>query len=83
MPWSPGDRAGEGQAYGDLGRALLLALTELLDRIVTRRHRRASRIECMRRQSGSRLPSMVVVHLQTYCSAGGQRSLPRRKDPEA
>ena len=42
----------------------LLALTKLLDRIVTRWHRRASMIECKRRQSGSRLPSMVVNHLQ-------------------
>jgi len=32
---------------------------------VTRRHRRAWMIECVRRQSGSRLSSMVVVHLQT------------------
>ena len=42
----------------------LLALTKLLDRIVTRWHRRASMIECMRRQSGSRLPSTVVISLQ-------------------
>ena len=48
-----------------LARALLLlALTKLLDRIVIRRHRRAWMIECARRQSGSRLPWMVVYHLQ-------------------
>jgi hypothetical protein len=45
---------------GQLARALLLARTKLLDRLVTRRHRR----ECVRRQSGSRLSWMVVVHLQ-------------------
>ena len=52
-------------ASAQLDRALLLVLTKLLDRIVTRRRRRAWMIECVRRQSGSRLPWMVVVHLQT------------------
>jgi len=52
-------------ASAQLGRALLPVLTKLLDRIVPRRHRRAWMIECVRRQSGSRLPWMVVVHLQT------------------
>jgi len=52
-------------ASAQLARAQLLVLTKLLDRKVTRRHRRAWMIECVRRQSGSRLPWMVVVHLQT------------------
>jgi len=43
-------------ASAQFGRALLLMLTKLLDRTVTRR--RAWMIECVRRQS-------VVVHLQT------------------
>jgi hypothetical protein len=53
-------------ASSQLARALLLALTKLLDRIVTRRHRRAWVIECVSRQSGSRLPSMVVKDLHDY-----------------
>ena len=43
---------------------LLLVLTK--DRLVTRRHRRAWMIECVRRQRGSRLPSMLVMHLQNF-----------------
>jgi hypothetical protein len=43
---------------------MLLVLTKLLDRIVARRHWHAWMIEYVRRQSGSSLPSMVVVHLQ-------------------
>jgi hypothetical protein len=50
-----------------LGRALLLVLTKLLDRIVTRR--RAWMIECVRRQSGSRLPSMVLLHYRCITAA--------------
>ena len=53
-------------ASAQLARVMLLVLTKLLDRIVARLHRRAWMIECVRRQSGSRLPSMVVVHLQNY-----------------
>jgi hypothetical protein len=34
-----------------------------MDRIATRQHQRAWMIECVRWQSGSRLPSMVVVCL--------------------
>ena len=49
---------------GRFGRALLLVLTKLLDRIVDRRHRCVWMIECVR-QSGSRLPWMVVIHFQT------------------
>ena len=49
---------------GQLARALLLVLTKLLDRIVTRWHLQAWMIECVSRQSGSMLPSMVVMHLQ-------------------
>jgi hypothetical protein len=49
---------------GQVVRALPLALMKLLDRPVTRRHRRVWMIECVRRQSGSRLPSMVVIDLQ-------------------
>ena len=48
-----------------LSRAVLLVLTKLLDRIVTRLHWRAWMIKRVSRQSGSRLPSMVVVHFQT------------------
>jgi tetratricopeptide (TPR) repeat protein len=33
--------------------------------LACRRHWRAGMIECVRRQSGSRLSSMVVIHLQT------------------
>ena len=44
---------------GQLARALLMVLTRLLDRIVTRRNRRAWMIECVRQHSGSRLPSMA------------------------
>jgi hypothetical protein len=51
-----GDRAGKGMAYGNLGFCL--------GRLVTRRHRRAWMMECVRRQSGSKLSSMVVMHLQ-------------------
>ena len=53
-------------ASAQLARALLLTRTKLLDRPVSRRHRRASRIECVRRQGGSRLPSMVVEDLHDY-----------------
>ena len=47
-----------------LAMAQLLAQTKLMDCKVTRLHWRAWMIECVRRQSGSRLPSMVVMHLQ-------------------
>ncbi len=59
-----GDRAGE------LAKALLLMLTTLLDRIVTRQYRRVWMIECVRRQSGSRLPWMVTINFQncTWCT---------------
>ena len=52
-------------ASSQLGRAVLLVLTKLLDRIVTRLHWRAWMIKRVSLQSGSRLPSMVVVHFQT------------------
>jgi hypothetical protein len=52
-------------ASAQLARTLSLALTKLLDGKVTRRRRRAWMIECVRWQSGSRLPWMVVVRLQT------------------
>jgi hypothetical protein len=44
-----------------LAMAQLLAQTKLMDCKVTRLHWRAWMIECVRRQSGSRLPSMVVT----------------------
>ena len=66
-------------ASAQLDRALLLMLTKLLDRIVTRRCRRAWMIECVRRQSGSMLPWIVVVHLQT-CTWGWSPTTGRHKD---
>ena len=52
-------------ASSQLGRAVLLVLTKLLDRIVTRLHWRAWMIKRVSWPSGFRLPSMVVVHFQT------------------
>jgi hypothetical protein len=42
---------------------------QVRDRIATRQHQRARMIECVWWQSGSRLPSMVVVCLHNCTSA--------------
>jgi hypothetical protein len=61
-----GNRAGEGRALGVRAarQGPVAGADQAPGPIVTRRRRRAWMIECVRRQSGSRLPSMVVVNLQ-------------------
>jgi len=60
----------QSQAAMGMGLALRLQVRRQ-DRAVTRRHRRALTIKCVRRQSGSRPPWMLVMELHDDRAAQG------------
>ena len=60
----------QSQAAMGMGLALRLQVRRQ-DRAVTRRHRRALMIKCVRRQSGSRPPWMLVMELHDDRAAQG------------